>query len=597
MTRRTRYLPPLMLSTALIVTGVVTASARPSPQADSGSNVNRAEIGLFDRFLDTHPAIAQALAKDPSLIDSQQYVASQPALKAFLVDHPELREQLKTNPQIVMRDLVPFDHMSSPEARAQFQDLDNFMDAHPDMAKQLEANPSLIGDKGYLKAHPDLAAFLQSHPNLAQDWRSHPQAAMMGLASVDAAETRPPAKTGPSRPGPTSTGATGPHMTGPQLSRAQLNALDSFMDSHPAIAKQLEANPSMINSQDYLKAHPELAAFLQSHPNLAQDWRSHPQAAMMGLASVDAAETRPPAKTGPSRPGPTSTGPTGAGPTSTGATGPHVTSPQLSRAQLNALDSFMDSHPAIAKQLEANPSMINSQDYLKAHPELAAFLRTNPDLAEDWGSNPQVAMKDLTAVDAAEAGRSASSGPSQQGPTPASNNDMSRKQAVELDSFLDAHPTLGDQLQSNPTLINNRTFLNDHPDLVEFLRSNPGLAQDWRSNPQAAMTDLSRIDALQARPAGTGIVRAQVATFDTFLNDHPAITEELRAHPDLISQQSYLKSNPQLKSFLSSNPAIAEQLRTNPALFMRGAIKLHTHDIATAAKTGAEVRGTASIHK
>lgn len=590
MNRKTRYLSPLMLATAVILTGVVTASARPLPQADAAGNVTAGEIGLFDRFLDTHSAIAQALAKDPSLIDNRQYVASQPALQAFLGDHPEIRQQLQTNPQVVMRDLTRFNHVTSMDAsaRAQFDELDNFMDAHPGIAKQLEAKPSLIDDKGYVKAHPELAAFLQSHPDLASDWRSNPQGAMMGLASVDAAQAKPPFRaspigptsagtgptsTGPTGPrstgsGPTSTGPTGPGSTGTgpasanPLSRAQMATLDNFMDYHFAIATQLETNPSLINNPGYLKDNPELATFLQNHSDIAQEWRSNPQLAMTDLTRFDAATSSP-----------------------------------LSRADIRSINDFMNANPEIAKQLDANPSLINDSSYLQSHPALATYLHDHPDITQDWQSKPEMAMNQLARFDAAQAGATSPGGHNPQGSNPGSDDAMSRRQAVALDAFLDAHPTLGDQLQSNPSLIDNRTFLSDHPELVAFLQSNPNLAQDWRSNPQAAMNSLARIDTLQARTQSPTMARGEVATFDAFLNDHPAITEQLRAHPTLISDSAYLESNAQLKAFLSSNPAIAEQLRTDPALFMRDAVKLHTHDIATAQKTGAEVRGVAPVHK
>lgn len=698
MSRRTRYLTPLMLSTALILTGVVTASARPSPQADADdANIARADVGLLDRFLDTHPAISQALEKNPSLVYNPQYVASQPALQAFLQDHPGIREQLRTNPQAMMKDLVRLDGATRADAltRGEFNSVDSYLDAHPSIARQLHADPSLIRSRNFVKNNPSLLDFLQSNRDLARDWRSNPQAAMNGLAAVDASQ------------------ATGPVSTD-SLSRGELSAFDSFMDAHPAISSQLKSNPSLINDRAYLNDHPELVTFLENNPGVQEDWRENPQAAMKQLATTDAAQAKP-----------------------------HSSSSDLlSRGQAEALDSFMDTHLAIAKQLQANPSLINSRDYVSDHPELAAFLQNHPDLAEDWRSNPHMGMNSLSRMDASPASFSrgqvsaldafldahgkiageldrtpslindrayianhpelagfledhpdlaqqwrnypqlamtnvssldvsqrqltrenvaaldafldthaqisseigknpalvgnrnyvsnhpelaafledhpylasawrnnpqaamsdlsrydAATAPKAAAP-PAPNEDaLGSRQTTGLDAFLDAHPTLGDQLQSNPSLINNRDFLSDHPELGAFLQAHPDVAEDWRSNPQAAMNGISRMDALQARTANANTTTEGVAKFDAFLDNHATISEELRAHPTMVNESAYLKANPELKAFLANNPGVVAQLKANPALLMRGVQKLDTHAAATAPKHGAEVPGAGSIHK
>lgn len=560
MTRRTRYLSPLMLSMAVVFTGVLAASARPAPQAGAANN-RQAEIGLFDRFLDTHPSIAQAVAKDPSLIDNPQYVASQPALRAFLQDHPEISTELRTNPQVMMKDLVRLNNATSADglSRAQLNTLDKFLDSNPVIAKQLEANPSLIDSRDYLKAHPELVTFLRNNPDLGTDWRSNPQLAMKGVAAVDAQDA---------------THATPPEREGDALTRSQVAALDKFMDSHPEITRQLEANPSLIDSRAYLNDHPELISFLQQHPDLREDWRENPQAAMKALTAMDAAQS------------------------AKDPTPPEREGDALTRSQVAALDNFMDAHPEVTRQLEANPSLINNRAYLNDHPELVSFLQQHPDLREDWTENPQAAMNALTAMDAAQAKASKSGNPGGRNPGSGQDNDaLSNRQGAALDAFLDAHPTLGDQLQSNPSLIDNKTFLNDHPELVAFLQSNPDLAEDWRSNPQAAMNDLARIDALQARTGSASTTQVDVAKFDAFLDTHLTVSEQLRAHPGMINDSAYLKVNPELKAFLANNPGIVAQLKADPALFMRDVQKLDTHDIATASRHGAEVRGPAAVHK
>jgi hypothetical protein len=48
------------------------------------------------------------------------------------------------------------------------QQLISFLAAHPDIYNELLKQPRLIRDKGYLRQHPELAAFLKEHPEVAQ---------------------------------------------------------------------------------------------------------------------------------------------------------------------------------------------------------------------------------------------------------------------------------------------------------------------------------------------------------------------------------------------------------------------------------------------
>src|SRR5258705_533207 len=56
------------------------------------NDITRQELLNFDRFLDSHPAIA----KDPEL-------------RQFLANHPEIRNELRENPRVVMRRERKFD--------------------------------------------------------------------------------------------------------------------------------------------------------------------------------------------------------------------------------------------------------------------------------------------------------------------------------------------------------------------------------------------------------------------------------------------------------------------------------------------------------
>ncbi len=75
----------------------------------SDHDTTRGELARFDQFLDSHREIAEDLRKDPSLVDDAQYEKNHPALQAYLADHPQIREEIKENPNAFMRQESRYD--------------------------------------------------------------------------------------------------------------------------------------------------------------------------------------------------------------------------------------------------------------------------------------------------------------------------------------------------------------------------------------------------------------------------------------------------------------------------------------------------------
>lgn len=148
------------------------------------------------------------------------------------------------------------------------------------------------------------------------------------------------------------------------ITKAELQAFDTFLDGHPAIAADLRKNPSLVNDSSYLKRQPELASFLQSHPHAAEELKENPSAFMSAEGKYEKAQGENPA---------------------TEDTG-------LAQ-QEKALDHFLDTHPQIAKDLRSNPSLANDPNYLKRHPQLSGFLANHPNLRYELSQNPNAFIK------------------------------------------------------------------------------------------------------------------------------------------------------------------------------------------------------------
>jgi phage-related protein len=157
------------------------------------------------------------------------------------------------------------------------------------------------------------------------------------------------------------------------VSHEELMSFDQFLDSHPAIAKDLQTNPLRVNDAAYLSAHPDLKEFLASHHAVRQDIEEHPKNFMNREKAFERAGK------------------------------------DISRVELRNLDDFLDKHPAIEKDLQKDPSLVNNADYLAKHPDLGDFLKNHGHLGQDLRSNPKVVIreerkfdKDESAIDKRE---------------------------------------------------------------------------------------------------------------------------------------------------------------------------------------------------
>lgn len=123
----------------------------------------RAQLAEFDRFLDSHPEIAEQLRKDPSLADKEQFLKTHPALQTYLQNQPEIRQDLRQNPEAFMRQENNFDRNDRNEVRLDYDarrahqtEFNRFLDDHREIAEQVRKDPSLADKDQFLKSHPAL---------------------------------------------------------------------------------------------------------------------------------------------------------------------------------------------------------------------------------------------------------------------------------------------------------------------------------------------------------------------------------------------------------------------------------------------------------
>ena len=125
-----------------------------------------------------------------------------------------------------------------------------YLDEHPEVARQLGADPRLADNPQFLATHPGLDSYFANHPEVRAELQSHPDRFMTDEWRFN-------------RPGY----GYGPHPVA---------NTDRYLDAHPWVTRQLNADPRLIDNHQYVDAHPGLHGFLASHPYARTDWKSHP---------------------------------------------------------------------------------------------------------------------------------------------------------------------------------------------------------------------------------------------------------------------------------------------------------------------------------
>ena len=120
---------------------------------------------------------------------------------------------------------------------------------------------------------------------------------------------------------------------------------------------------------------------------------------------------------------------------------------------------FLQQHPQIKSELEADPNRINNPDFVKRHPELQAFYRKHPEVPAEMEKN--------------------------------ANDFIRREQAgmaydqnfTNFHDYLRTHQDVREQLESNPSLADDPKFQSQHPNLHSYLEAHPEVAWQMKRDP------------------------------------------------------------------------------------------------------------------
>jgi hypothetical protein len=248
------------------------------------------------------------------------------------------------------------------------------------------------------------------------------------------------------------------------------------------------------------------------------------------------------------------------------------TKDDISRRELAEFDRFLDSHPEVAEQLHKDPSLVDSREFVQNHPALQSYLQEHPHVSEAVRDNPNVFMHREDRYERHEDGKAYSDNDRR------GDKDITRKQLAEFDRFTDSHPEIAEQLRKNPSLVDNREFVQNHPALQAYLHEHPTVSQDIRDNPTAFMRREERYERYEdnygrdsGRDSRDRPVNGETARFGEFLGGHSTIAEQLSKDPTLLKNQEYMANHPDLQDYLKAHPAAQAELKNDPDSFIRSA--------------------------
>jgi hypothetical protein len=233
------------------------------------------------------------------------------------------------------------------------------------------------------------------------------------------------------------------------------------------------------------------------------------------------------------------------------------------------MDHFLDHHPEIAEQLRRDPSLIDNQRFVADHSELQEYLQTHPSVRKEFDEDPNAFMHAENRYDRREEERGHY------------NYGITREEVGSMDHFLDSHPEIAEQLRKDPSLIDNRRFVADHPTLQEYLQSHPRVSAEFHEHPNVFMHDEERYDRREDdrrfdargyydhdRGHDRDFDRREVGSFGEFLRGHSTTADALSSNPSLANNGEFLESHPDLREYLQAHPTVQQQLSSNPQAVM-----------------------------
>jgi hypothetical protein len=147
---------------------------------------------------------------------------------------------------------------------------------------------------------------------------------------------------------------------------------------------------------------------------------------------------------------------------------------------------------------------------------------------------------------------------------------LSERDLRSLDTFLDAHWEIADELYRDPELINNDRFLRGHAELSDWLANHPDAAQAVQADPRAAIWHERTVGRGEdeRRAASAELSERDSRSLKDYLDAHDETAQELSRNPDLIKDRQYVREHQALGDWMENHREAAATIQANPDKFL-----------------------------
>jgi hypothetical protein len=261
------------------------------------------------------------------------------------------------------------------------------------------------------------------------------------------------------------------------------------------------------------------------------------------------------------------------------------------RRDVASFDQFLDSHREIAEQVRKDPSLLDNRAFLQNHPALQTYLQDNPGVRDQLRQNSNAFMHQENAYDRSSNMRDRDAN--------GQIRDADRRDVANFDRFMDQHREIAEQARKDPSLLANRTFVQNHPVLQTYLQDNPGVRNQLRQDPNAFMRQEdaynrdSNMSNMRDRDRDRDPMHDHMADFGGFLHSHSDIQKDVARDPSVVKDHDYVQHHAELDAYLNAHPAVRADLMANPHSFVQGAQQYHNASPSgTSSGAGVNGRGT-----
>ncbi len=253
----------------------------------------------------------------------------------------------------------------------------------------------------------------------------------------------------------------------------------------------------------------------------------------------------------------------------------------VSQREVTQFDQFLDSHREIGEQLRKDPSLIDNKEFVQKHPALQTYMNEHQGFREQIRENPDAFLRQNDRYDRQEGARDSSASPDKDSARRDRDDDANRRRELaRYDEFAKSHREIAEQLRRDPSLVDNREFVDKHPALQAFLQEQPEVREQMRENPNAFMRQEDSMYRQDNRRDNFNN-REHVASFGEFLNGHSNVAREVSKDPSLVTRQEYLDNHQELREYLNSHPEVRDEMMANPHGFVKSAQEFNLNNGAS----------------